>query len=58
MKSPAGEKYINGYTTVTRFVEVIAEGAIINLWPSHGQLLRFNLIPYYYEKINVEPTGE
>lgn len=31
MKSPAVEKYINEYTTVTIFVEVIAEGAIIDL---------------------------
>lgn len=31
MKSPAVEKYINGYTTVTSFVEVIAEGAVIDL---------------------------
>lgn len=31
MKLPAVEKYINYYTTVTSFDEVIAEGAIINL---------------------------
>lgn len=59
LKSPAAEKYINDYTTVTSFVEVIAEGAIIDLWPSHvGIQLTFKLIPYYYEKINLEPTGE
>lgn len=57
MKSPAVEKYTNDYTTVTSFVNVIAEGAIIDLWPSHGQLT-FKLIPYYYGKINLEPTGE